>query len=159
MSATRQAPQEPPASPITTPRRASRRRATRIKKYVGSLTCAAIVIGAIVVVAVVRPWTPGRSVHSTQPVRYVGVYEPDAPHSYAGVDQFAQAIGRQPNLVSYYSPWLEPFQVGFAISAAHHGAVTLVQIDPKNVPLSSITAGRYDACLQLRTAVKNYAPR
>ena len=88
-------------------------------------TCAAVVIGAVVVVgmgalAVSSP---------TQSVRYLGVYEPDAPHSYAGLDQFAQAIGRQPNLVIYYSHWLDPFQTSFATSAAKHGATTLVQMD------------------------------
>jgi hypothetical protein len=90
-------------------------------------------------------------------VRYLGVYEPDAPHTYEGVNQFAHAIGRQPNLVSYYSPWLEPFQTSFVTSAAKHGTVTVVQIDPKDVPLASIVAGRYDAYLRsYATAVKAF---
>jgi hypothetical protein len=50
--------------------------------------------------------------------------------------------------VSYYSPWLEPFQAGFATSAVNHGAVTLVQMDPTNVSLASIAAGRYDTYLR-----------
>ena len=143
-------------------RSASRHRANRTKKYVAFVTCIAVVIGAAIAVAVAKPWAT-RSVPrvvSTRPVRhlgYVGVYEPDAPISYTGVNQFAGAIGRQPNLVSYYSPWLWPFQVRFATSAAKHGAVTLVQIDPRNVSLASIAAGRYDAYLRsFATAVKAF---
>ena len=107
------------------------RRAPRVARkriYIGLVVCAAVVLVAMVVLPIARPSSSTGS-HSTEPVRYLGVYEPDAPGSYAGVDQFAQAIGRQPNIVLYYNPWLEPFQVGFATSAAKHGAVTLVQID------------------------------
>ena len=137
-------------------RSASRQKATRIKRYVGFIACAVILIGAAVAVVVIKPWV-NKSIHPVQSVRYLGVYEPDAPHSYAGVNQFAQAIGRQPNLVSYYSPWLEPFQVGFVTSAAKHGAITVIQIDPKNISLASIAAGRYDAYLRsYATAVKAF---
>ena len=73
------------------------------------------------------------------------MYEPDAPGSYAGMDQFAHAIGRQPNIALYYNVWLKPFQVGFAASAAKRGAMTLVQIDARNTSLASIVQGRYDS--------------
>jgi mannan endo-1,4-beta-mannosidase len=144
-------------------RRASRQRASRTKKYVAFVTSAVVVIGAALAFAVVQPWA-NRSVHPTQSVRYLGVYEPDAPLTYAGVNQFAQAIGRQPNLVSYYSAWPEPFQVGFATSAAKHGAVTVVQIDPKEngaaVSLASIATGRYDAYLRsYAAAVKAFGAK
>jgi mannan endo-1,4-beta-mannosidase len=115
--------------------------------YVGFLTCAVVLIGAAVTLAVATLRTSGLT-HSTQSVRYLGVFEPDAPDSYAGIDQFAQAIGRQPNLVSYYSPWLEPFQLNFVASAASHGAVVLVQIDATNISLASIAAGQYDEYLR-----------
>lgn len=130
--------------------RASRREAARTKKYVALVTSVVLVIGAAIAAVVSRPWAHGpvHPIHPTQSVRYLGVYEPDAPHTYAGVNQFAQAIGRQPNLVTYYNPWLEPFQVGFVTSAAKHGAVTVVQIDPENVSLASIAAGQYDAYLR-----------
>src|SRR5215472_3006490 len=38
---------------------------------------------------------------------YLGVYEGSdtSVGQYAQVDQFAQAIGRQPNIVMYYSGW------------------------------------------------------
>jgi hypothetical protein len=76
------------------------------------------------------------------------VYEPDSPTSYVGINHFAQSIGRQPNLVSYYSSWLEPFQTNFATSAAQHGAETVVQIDPKNISLAAIANGKYDTYLR-----------
>jgi mannan endo-1,4-beta-mannosidase len=139
--------------------RASRREATRTKKYVAIVSCVVVFIGATIAVVVTRPWAhgPAHPIHPTQSVRYLGVYEPDTPHTYAGVNQFARAIGRQPNLVSYYNPWLEPFQVGFATSAAKHGAITLIQLDPKDVSLASIAAGQYDAYLRsYATAVKAF---
>ena len=130
------------------------RRSARVRKRFGPMIYAAAAIGAVVVIAAAvvvvnarRP-TPAQSVHSTQSVSYLGVFEPDAPTSYAGINQFAQAIGRQPNLAPYYSHWLEPFDVGFATSAAKHGAVTLVQIAPGNISLASIASGRYDAYLR-----------
>ena len=122
-------------------------RAARIKRYVGFLTCVAIIIGALVAAAVAQPWVTD-SVHPTHSVRYLGVYEPDAPQATTGLQQFAQAIGREPNLVSYYSPWLEQFQSGFATSVASRGAMTVVQIDPKNVSLADIASGQYDKYLR-----------
>jgi beta-mannanase len=78
------------------------------------------------------------------------------------VNQFAQAIGRQPNLAIYYSSWvdLEPFQASFAASAARHGATTVVQIDPKNVSLTSIASGEYDTYLRsYAAAVKAFGAK
>ena len=119
---------------------------------------AVVAIGAVVL-AFVQPWVsdPIQPNHS---VRYLGVYEPGAPATYAGVDQFAHAIGRQPNLVIYYSRWLEAFQVGFATSAAKHGATTVVQIDPDNVSLTRIASGQYDAYLRsYAAAVKAFGAK
>jgi mannan endo-1,4-beta-mannosidase len=83
----------------------------------------------------------------TAPASYVGLYAQGAPQSFAGVTSFTGATDVRPNLVSYYSGWFEPFQTGFAQSAAEHHAVTLVQIDPTNVSLAAIAAGRYDPYL------------
>ena len=59
--------------------------------------------------------------------------------------------------MSYYNPWLKPFQAGFARSAAGRGAMTLVQMDPTNVPLAKIAAGQYDAYLRsYATAIKDF---
>jgi len=129
-----------------------RQAAAKNKKRLGSIICALIVIASAAALAVVKPWA--NSIRPDHSVSYLGVYEPDAPATYAGVDQFADAIGRQPNLVSYYSSWLdlEPFQVGFATLAAKHGAITVVQIDPKNVSLVSIANGKYDGYLRTYAA-------
>ena len=121
--------------------------------YITIIIAVAVAIGAGVVIA--NDMTSAPSVDPTQWVRYLGVYEPDAPFSYAGVDQFAQAIGKQPNIATYYSQWLEPFQVGFAASAAKRGAVTLVQIAPRNISVASIASGRYDSYLRSFAAAVN----
>lgn len=123
------------------------RRATMVRTYIGLVICAAVVLVAAVVAAAAMPSAlPGSAgSHSTKLVRYLGVYVPDAPGSYVGIDQFAQAIGRQPNIVLYYGPWLGKFQIGFANSAAKRGAVTLVQIGTGDTSLASIASGRYDS--------------
>jgi mannan endo-1,4-beta-mannosidase len=142
-----------PASTESIAPSSSRPAGIRLRVLVALATCAAVVIGAGTTVI----WAPWRSAHPTQSVRYLGVYEPDAPHSYAGLDKFAQAIGRQPNLVIYYSHWLDPFQAAFATAAAQHGATTLVQIAPKNVSLADIAAGKFDPYLRsYATAVKGF---
>jgi hypothetical protein len=130
------------------------RKSERDRKRFGPMTYALVAFGAVVVIAaaVVVPnvlrTSSAQPAHPEQSVPYLGVFEPDAPGSYAGINQFAQAIGRQPNVVSYFSHWFAPFDVGFATSAAKHGAVALVQIAPRNIPLASIARGRYDAYLR-----------
>jgi hypothetical protein len=52
-----------------------------------------------------------------------------------------------PNVVTYYSGWLEPFKTSFAKAAAEHGAAPLVQIDPTNISLAAIAVGQYDSYL------------
>ena len=81
------------------------------------------------------------------PGSYLGVYSPASPASYAGVTSFAMATGVRPKLVVYYSGWSEPFQADFAATAARHGSVPMVQIDPTGVSMSAIASGRYDAYL------------
>jgi beta-mannanase len=57
----------------------------------------------------------------------------------------------------YYSSWQEPFQASFATTAAEHGAVPLVQINPFNVSLAAIAAGQYDSYLSaFAEAVRSY---
>jgi Glycosyl hydrolase family 26 len=81
------------------------------------------------------------------PASYLGVYAPGVPGSYAGVTSFASTTGVRPRLVVYYSGWPEPFQASFATTAAEHGAVPLVQMDPTDVSLAAIADGGYDAYL------------
>lgn len=84
---------------------------------------------------------------STTPGSYLGLYPNGVPTSYAGVTAFTTATGVKPNLVPYYSGWLEPFQSSFAFAAAKEGAVPLVQIDPTAVSIAAIAAGQYDSYL------------
>jgi mannan endo-1,4-beta-mannosidase len=123
------------------------RRRFRPVTYAALVVVAAIVIRAtfLVIGALSPPADPARP---TQSVRYLGVYEPGAPNSYSGIDQFSQAVGRKPNLVLYYSHWLVPFNLRFATVAAEHGAETIVQIAPRNVSLAGIANGQYDAYLR-----------
>jgi hypothetical protein len=58
-----------------------------------------------------------------------------------------KATGVRPGVVSYYSGWLEQFRVTFATAVAKAGGVPLVQIEPTNVSLAAIAAGRYDSYL------------
>ncbi len=53
----------------------------------------------------------------------------------------------RPDVVLYYSGWLEPFRAAFAAETAKNGAVPLIQIEPKGISLIAIAAGKYDAYL------------
>jgi mannan endo-1,4-beta-mannosidase len=87
----------------------------------------------------------------------IGVFERGAPYSYAPIDKFAGDIGRQPNVVLYYSAWLFPFQTAFAVQAYNHGAVPLIQLEPRNMNIASVTQGRWDSYLRsYAIAVRNY---
>lgn len=126
-------------------RATSRRHRTAAMAVTGVAVVAAAVITAALLVGRGGP-TPPAPVK--QRIPYLGVYEPDSPGSYAGLNQVATAIGRQPDLAVYYSQWLTPFQRAFATSAKEHGATTVVQISPGNYSLTSIASGRYDAYLR-----------
>jgi hypothetical protein len=84
----------------------------------------------------------------TNPASYLGVYENGPPHTYQPVADFTQAVGKQPNLVGYYSGWGEPFQTSFADTVRGYGAVTVLQWDPTYASVSLIAAGGYDAYLR-----------
>lgn len=81
---------------------------------------------------------------------YLGVYESSdtSVGQYARVERFAQAVGRQPNIVMYYSSWGEPFSVSFADTALQHGATLLIDIDPTSTTCAAIAAGQQDAFLR-----------
>jgi beta-mannanase len=73
------------------------------------------------------------------------------------VTAFAATTGVRPNIDLYYSGWYESFQVTFARQAADHHAVPLVQINPVNVSVASIAAGKYDTYLSAyAAAVRSY---
>ena len=91
------------------------------------------------------------------PETYLGVYVPGVPDSYAPVTAFAAATGVRPRVSVYYSGWLEPFRTGFAATAAQHGVLPLVQIEPTGISLSAIAAGKYDGYLSsYAEAVRDY---
>jgi mannan endo-1,4-beta-mannosidase len=131
------------------------------KKYLGLMIGAIVIIVAAVTVAAAQPWAAG-PVPPLPSVRYVGVHERDAPASYYEVQQFAQDIGMQPNLVSYYSNWPDPFQTSFAESASQRGAETVVQLVPRtnagiDVSLAGIADGKDDVYLRsFATAVREF---
>ncbi len=93
---------------------------------------------------VVHAWLPSTG------FSYLGVYEGSdtSAGQYAQVDQFAQAVGWQPNIVMYFSSWGEPFSIPFAQTALQHGATLLVDLDPTSASCAAIAAGRQDAFLQ-----------
>jgi mannan endo-1,4-beta-mannosidase len=115
-----------------------------------------VIIGAVAVVAASAVVAIGRQHDAgatftpltSRPGSYLGVYQADSPDSYAGLTAFTESTGVRPNLVSYYSGWLEPFRSGFAAAAARHGAALLVQLEPTNISLAAIVAGRYDPYLR-----------
>jgi hypothetical protein len=81
-------------------------------------------------------------------MKYLGVYVPTSPGTYSGVASFAILTGRRPNVAVYYSSWWEPFELQFAKSARAHGAITMVQVEPRGVSLARVAAGGYDAYLR-----------
>src|SRR5690349_100682 len=94
-------------------------------------------------------WSPaGENPLPTRPASYLGVYEKGPPASYRPVTVFTKVVGRQPNLIGYYSGWREPFKVSFATTVSRHGAATIIQMDPTLVSLSEIAAGDYDDYLR-----------
>ena len=112
---------------------------------------AAVVLAAIcVAVAVTRAASssdPGTSL-PTSAASYLGVYENGPPNTYQPVAEFARTVGKQANLVGYYSGWREPFQLPFAETVHDHGAVTIVQMDPTYASIPEIAAGGYDSYLR-----------
>jgi mannan endo-1,4-beta-mannosidase len=117
----------------------------------------AIVIGAVAVVFAVshvRSSSAGSRVpaaHASLPPRlasYLGVYENGAPPGYAPVADFAAAAGRAPNLVGYFSGWIQPFAAPFARQVRARGGVITVQIDPTDASVAGIAAGEYDSYLR-----------
>jgi mannan endo-1,4-beta-mannosidase len=109
------------------------------------------VVGAVLVIGTAIPIAlkmhSAQTANSTQPINYIGLYQRESARSYTGVSAFTAATGIRPDVLMYYSSWLEPFQTGFAATAAQHGAIPLVQINPYNVSLLAIASGQYDAYL------------
>jgi len=91
------------------------------------------------------------AVHAKLPpmrASYLGVFEQGAPPGYQPLNNFGKLAGMPPNLVGYFSGWIEPFDRAFADSVSAHGAVLLVQIDPTYAPIAQVAAGVYDGYLR-----------
>jgi hypothetical protein len=88
---------------------------------------------------------------------YLGVFSPGAPPSYDPIASFAQAAGRKPNLLEYFSGWAEPFDTSFAETLHKHHVIPLVQIDPTDATIADIPKGTYDDYLRSYAAsVRNF---
>ena len=91
------------------------------------------------------------------PASYLGVFENGSPPHYGPIDEFAQAAGKEPNLIGYYSGWAQPFATSFAESMHSHGLIPFVQIDPTLASVSAIASGDYDDYLrQYADSVRDY---
>jgi Glycosyl hydrolase family 26 len=145
------------------------RRGRRSKSIQIVVAGAAVILLAAVIVAAVRDDKPDPARHAparnlalvhtlpSTPGTYLGVYATRGRVSYAGVRAFTRATGVTPNVATYYSAWFEPFMTRFAVTAAEHGAVPLVQINPAHVSLAAIASGKYDAYLSdYAAAVRSY---
>lgn len=143
-------------APHASPSRPDDSRHGRSKLAAVLAFCAVIITAAAIVLATVLhgkptgarsvdPDAPTSAANPLAPGSYLGVYEPSVPESYAGVSAFAASTGIRPNVVLYYSGWLEKFQTRFAALAARHGAVPLVQINPGGVSIQAIASGQYDS--------------
>jgi mannan endo-1,4-beta-mannosidase len=87
----------------------------------------------------------------------VGVYEPGFPRDPTAARGFAADTGVRPRMLVYFSSWGEQFVTAFATAAHSNGAVPVVQLEPTNVPLPSITGGKSDTYLrQYALAVREY---
>jgi mannan endo-1,4-beta-mannosidase len=117
---------------------------------VAAVAIAAVCVGFAVTRAASSSSGPGAADASlpTTPASYLGVYETGPPDTYQRVAEFARVVGKQPNLVGYYSGWREPFQTRFAETVHAQGAVTIVQMDPTGASVAKIAAGGYDGYLR-----------
>jgi mannan endo-1,4-beta-mannosidase len=89
---------------------------------------------------------------------YLGVFEPGVPPNYGPIETFARTAQTQPNLVGYYSGWVQPFASSFAQKLHRHHMIPYVQIDPKYAIVSAIAAGTYDGWLRTYAdSVRTYA--
>jgi mannan endo-1,4-beta-mannosidase len=104
--------------------------------------CAALLVG--IAVPVTASLRSSSSPNSSRPIHYLGLYTRGVPFSYNGPAAFTTATRVRPDVLMYYSAWRQPFETNFAMAAAKHGAVTLVQINPFGVSLAAIASGQYD---------------
>src|SRR4051812_27682742 len=69
----------------------------------------------------------------------IGIYEKGFPGTTEAATSFTSATGVQPRMLSYYSGWGQGFATTFAEAAHASGAVPVVQLEPTDIPLGTIT--------------------
>lgn len=106
------------------------------------------------------PHPPAHAYLPPSEVSYLGVFEPGTPPSYQPIEQFADTINREPNLIGFYSGWSAQFPMSFAEMLSRHGMVPFVQIDPTDASVPGIAAGIYDRYLNYYAdSVRDYGHR
>jgi mannan endo-1,4-beta-mannosidase len=123
----------------------NRRDKRRTVAWLSTVACLLLLLGITILPALKMRSAP--DANATQQIRYIGMYDRSSSSSNTTLETFTTATGIRPNVLTYYSSWLEPFRADFAVSAAQHGAVPLVQINPFDVSLAKIASGQYDAYL------------
>ena len=92
-----------------------------------------------------------------KPVSYLGVFDTDSTLNFSETTSFTQAAGRQPNMLGYFSGWVEPFNTSFAQVLHQHGIVPFVQIDPTDASVAAIADGTYNDYLRsYADSVRNF---
>jgi hypothetical protein len=123
----------------------------RVAKVTIAIGIALVVLAALgrVILGAYAPKDP-KAPEPAEPAAggYLGVAEAGETTSYQVVNDFAGSVGRQPDIVLYYSSWEEPFQKRFAAEVHAHGATPFVQIEPGLASMAAVAAGHYDAYLR-----------
>jgi len=88
--------------------------------------------------------------------KYLGLATDGAPDSMAPASKFASMIGKQPNLVEYYSAWGDGFDTQGTEAAWSAGALPYMAWEPKTTPLTDIAAGKSDSYIkEVATAIRD----
>ena len=109
-----------------------------MRSRLAMLVAVAVAVAAVAYVIIrLAPSPSGPAVAQaslpSSPASYLGVYEHGPPGNYRPDAEFTRAVGRQPNLVGYYSGWGERFRRRSRETVDEHGAVTIMQWDPTDV--------------------------
>ncbi len=122
---------------------------SRLVMYTALMIAAAAIATAVSHISITH--RHARAVHASLPVSlasYLGVFAAGTPPSYQPIAEFTTAADRQPNVVGFFSGWVEPFDTAFAATLERHQIIPFVQMDPTLASLPSITAGAYDSYLR-----------
>jgi mannan endo-1,4-beta-mannosidase len=151
----RRGPEEGSGTPV-------RRRRTKLIAAITAVGIVVVTVASFVAYSAARPGKAGHLPPQSHGLpatsgSYIGLYPQGVPDSYAPVKAFTASTGVKPDVIVYYSGWLEPFRVGFATTVANDGAVSLVQLNPTHTSVAAIVAGRYDSYLRTYArAVRSY---